>query len=138
MSHTIFESCRRAHVRYVAMGGFLQRVIVPPDFENRIVNIHPSLIPAFCGTGLYGRFVHEAVLQYGCKVSGCTVHFVDNQYDHGPIIAQRCVEVLPSDTPESLAARVFGAECELYPQVLGWLAASQVRVENRRVWIDAR
>ena len=117
------------------MGGFLKHVLIPPDFENRVINIHPALIPAFCGQGMYGLRVHEAVLDYGAKVTGCTVHFVDNQYDHGPIILQRTVEVLPDDTPESLQARVFAAECEAYPEALRLLASGRVqccRTQRRR------
>lgn len=133
-SEAIFGACRAAGVRYVVMGGFLKHVPIPPDFENRVVNIHPALIPAFCGQGMYGLRVHEAVLEYGAKVSGCTVHFVDNQYDHGPILLQRVVEVLPGDTPESLQSRVFAAECEAYPEALRLLALGRVRISGRRVW----
>jgi phosphoribosylglycinamide formyltransferase 1 len=133
-SETIFGACREAGVRYVVMGGFLKHLPIPSDFENRVVNIHPALIPAFCGKGMYGLRVHEAVLEYGAKISGCTVHFVDNQYDHGPIILQRVVEVLPDDTPESLQARVLAAECEAYPAALRLLASGRIRVSGRRVW----
>ena len=80
-----FTAIRAAGVKYVVMGGFLKYVPIPPDFENRVINIHPALIPAFCGKGMYGLRVHQAVLDYGVKLTGCTVHFVDNQYDHGPI-----------------------------------------------------
>ena len=115
----IFSRCRAAQAELVAMGGFLQHVPIPADFENRVVNIHPALIPAFCGRGMYGHRVHEAVLDYGAKLSGCTVHFVDNEYDHGPIILQRAVPVCDDDTPERLAARVFAAEREAYPEASG-------------------
>jgi phosphoribosylglycinamide formyltransferase-1 len=100
-----------------------------------VTNIHPGLIPAFCGLGLYGHHVHEAVLAFGAKLSGCTVHFADNQYDHGPVILQKAVPVLDDDTPETLAARVFEAECEIYPEALRLIAAGRVRVEGRRVRI---
>lgn len=135
-SQTIFDHCRHAGVAYVVMGGFLKRVTIPDDFENRVINIHPGLIPAFCGKGFYGHHVHEAVLEYGVKLSGCTVHFADNQYDHGPVILQQAVEVRDDDTPEGLAARVFEAECEAYPKALALLAAGQVTVEGRRVRIS--
>ncbi|MFO0817960.1 MAG: phosphoribosylglycinamide formyltransferase [Pirellulales bacterium] len=131
----VFDACRRAEVDWVVMGGFLKFVPIPEDFANRVVNIHPALIPAFCGAGMYGHHVHEAVLEYGAKVSGCTVHFVDNQYDHGPIISQRVVPVLEGDTPDMLAARVFEAECEAYPEALRLLAAGRVRVVGRKVSI---
>ncbi|MHC4399461.1 MAG: phosphoribosylglycinamide formyltransferase [Planctomycetota bacterium] len=137
-SAAIFDRCRRASVDYVVMGGFLKRVIVPDDFTNRVLNIHPALIPAFCGQGLYGHFVHEAVLQYGAKVSGCTVHFADNEYDHGPVILQKPVPVLDDDTPDTLAARVFQAECEAYPEALNLLAAGLVTIEGRRVRIGSK
>ena len=135
-SQVLFDHCRRAEVEYVVMGGFLKRVTIPADFENRVLNIHPALIPAFCGQGFYGHHVHEAVLQYGAKLSGCTGHFVDNQYDHGPVILQQTVEVRDDDTPDTLAARVFTAECEAYPASLALLAAGKVSVEGRRVRIS--
>lgn len=131
----IFDACRRSGAQYVVMAGFLSYVPIPTDFENRVLNIHPALIPAFCGRGFYGRRVHEAVLEYGAKVSGCTIHFVDNQYDHGPVILQRTVPVLDDDRPETLAARVFDAECEAYPEALRLLAAGRVTVDGRRVRI---
>lgn len=134
-SEVIFDHCRRARAELVAMGGFLKRVVIPSDYSNRVVNIHPALIPAFCGRGFYGHRVHEAVLEYGVKISGCTVHFADNQYDHGPVILQKAVPVLDDDTPETLAARVFAAECEAYPEALRLLAAGRVTLEGRRVRI---
>lgn len=133
-SAAIFDLCRAAQVQLVVMGGFLKYAPIPDDFENRVMNIHPALIPAFCGQGMYGHHVHEAVLAYGAKVSGCTVHFVDNQYDHGPIILQRTVPVLDEDTPESLAARVFAAECDALPDALERYRAGRLRIVGRRVY----
>ncbi|MFO7907734.1 MAG: phosphoribosylglycinamide formyltransferase [Planctomycetota bacterium] len=135
-SEAIFAACRKAAVELVVMGGFLKHVLIPDDFHNRVINIHPALIPAFCGQGFYGLRVHESVLEYGAKVSGCTVHFVDDQYDHGPIILQRVVPVREDDTPEELAARVFEAECEAYPQAIQWIAQGRVQVHGRRVRIQ--
>ncbi len=132
-SRAIFERCREAKVDLVAMAGFLKRITVPEDFTNRVTNIHPALIPAFCGKGCYGHHVHEAVLDYGAKISGCTVHFADNEYDHGPVILQKAVPVLDDDTPDSLAARVFEAECEAYPEALKLIATGRAQVEGRRV-----
>lgn len=132
-SAAIFQACRDAGVQLVVMGGFLKHVLVPPDFLNRVTNIHPALIPAFCGHGYFGPHVHQSVLDYGAKVSGCTVHFADNEYDHGPIILQRVVPVLDDDDAHSLAARVFAAECEAYPQALQWIAEGRVHVVGRRV-----
>jgi phosphoribosylglycinamide formyltransferase-1 len=105
------------------MGGYLKHVLIPPDFANRVLNIHPALLPKFGGKGMYGLRVHEAVIAANEKFSGCTVHFVDNVYDHGPVILQRKVEVLFGDTPEDLQARVFAAECVAYPDALHQLAA---------------
>ncbi len=135
-SAAVFAACRKANVELVVMGGFLKHLLIPADFENRVTNIHPGLIPAFCGKGYYGLRVHESVLEYGVKVSGCTVHFVDNQYDHGPIILQQVVSVLDDDSPRDLAARVFQAECEAYPQALQWIAEGRVQVEGRRVRVQ--
>jgi phosphoribosylglycinamide formyltransferase-1 len=132
-SEAVFGACRAADPHFVVMGGYLKHVLIPDDFAHRVLNIHPGLIPAFCGHGMYGHHVHEAVLEYGAKISGCTVHFVDNQYDHGPIILQRTVPVEDNDTPASLAARVFAAECEAYPEALRLLASGNARIEGRRV-----
>lgn len=134
-SEVIFNDVRRIGCDYVVMAGFLKFVPIPDDFALRVLNIHPGLIPAFCGHGMYGHHVHEAVLAYGAKLSGCTVHFVDNQYDHGPIILQRAVPVFDGDTPDALAARVFEAECEAYPEALRLLAAGRVQCDGRRVRI---
>ena len=135
-SAAIFGACREARIELVVMGGFLKFVPIPADFENRVMNIHPGLIPAFSGKGFYGLRVHRAVLEYGAKVSGCTVHFVDNQYDHGPIILQRVVPVLDQDTPESLAERVFEQECDAYPEAVRMYATGRLRIEGRRVFCD--
>jgi phosphoribosylglycinamide formyltransferase-1 len=135
-SAAVFDPCREAGVKYVVMGGFLKHVLIPPDFENRVINIHPALIPAFCGHGMYGLKVHQAVLDYGAKLTGCTVHFVDNHYDHGPILLQRAVEVRADDTAVTLQARVFAAECEAYPDALRLLATGRVRVVGRQVVVN--
>jgi len=135
-SEAIFDPCRAAGSDLVVMGGFLRRVKIPTDFTNRVINIHPSLIPAFCGKGHYGSRVHQAVLDYGCKVSGCTVHFVDDHYDHGPIIAQETVLVQAGDTAQTLARRIFAKECEIYPQVINAIAEGRVTVDDRRVTLN--
>ena len=134
-SEAIFAPCRDADAQLVAMAGFLKLVEIPPDFAGRVLNIHPSLIPAFCGQGFYGHRVHEAVLAYGCKVSGCTVHFVDNVYDHGPIVLQRAVDVRDDDTPKSLAERVFAAECEAFPKAIALYAAGKLKIVGRQVHV---
>jgi formyltetrahydrofolate-dependent phosphoribosylglycinamide formyltransferase len=132
-SQHIFERCRAADADLVCLAGFLQLLHIPDEFRGRVMNIHPALIPSFCGTGYYGHYVHEAVLAYGVKISGCTVHFADNQYDHGPIILQRTVPVDDEDTPDSLAARVFAEECTAYPEAIRLFAEGKLRVEGRRV-----
>jgi formyltetrahydrofolate-dependent phosphoribosylglycinamide formyltransferase len=134
-SRRIFDLGRQAQADLVCLAGFLQLLLIPDDFQSRVMNIHPALIPAFCGKGYYGHHVHEAVLAYGAKVSGCTVHFTDNQYDHGPIILQRTVPVLDDDTPDTLAERVFREECEAYPEAIRLFAEGRLRVEGRRVRI---
>ncbi len=127
-SAAIFERCRGVQADLVICGGFLALLKIPADFRQRVLNIHPSLIPAFCGKGFHGAAVHQAVLNRGCKVSGCTVHFVDDEYDHGPILVQHVVPVLESDDADSLAARVFAAECVAYPTAIQWVAAGRVTV----------
>jgi formyltetrahydrofolate-dependent phosphoribosylglycinamide formyltransferase len=135
-SNAVFTPCRQHTVDLVVMGGFLKLVQIPDDFRGRVLNIHPALIPKYCGAGFYGARVHAAVLAAGDTMSGCTVHFVDDHYDHGPIILQNQVPVLRSDTPESLATRVFEAECEAYPQAIRLYAEGKVRIEGDRAIID--
>ncbi|MFO0807466.1 MAG: phosphoribosylglycinamide formyltransferase [Gemmataceae bacterium] len=134
-SNAIFDACRSARVELVCCAGFLQLLQVPDDFASRVLNIHPSLLPAFGGKGMYGHRVHEAVLAYGAKVSGCTVHFIDQEYDHGPVVLQRTVEVRDDDTPDALAARVFAAECEAYPVAIRLFAEGRLQVDGRRVHV---
>jgi len=134
-SKSIFAACRECQVDYVVMAGYVKLLTIPDDFENRVLNIHPSLVPAFCGKGFYGISVHESVLQYGAKLSGCTVHFVNNHYDQGPVILQRAVPVLETDTPDTLSDRVFDMECIVYPEALQLLAEKRITVEGRRVRI---
>ena len=103
---------------FVPLCGYMRYVHVPPAFAGRIVNIHPALLPKFGGKGFYGHHVHEAVIAARETISGCTVHVVDNEFDHGPIILQKSCPVLPDDTSETLAARVFALECLTYPEAL--------------------
>jgi phosphoribosylglycinamide formyltransferase-1 len=126
-STAVFDHCRRAGAELVCLAGFLQLLRIPDDFAGRVMNIHPALLPAFGGQGMYGRHVHEAVLASGAKQSGCTVHFADNVYDHGPIVRQRSVEVRADDTPDTLADRVFAAECEAYPEAIKLFAEGKLR-----------
>lgn len=103
---------------FIALAGWLRTLVIPPAWEGRILNIHPGLLPRFGGPGMYGMHVHRAVLASGEKESGCTVHLVDNDLDHGLTLAERRVPVLPGDSPESLQQRVYAAEMELYPKAM--------------------
>lgn len=126
-----------ARIGLVCLAGYMRKVpdTVVSAYRGRLMNIHAALLPAFGGQGMYGGRIHEAVLEYGAKISGCTVHFVDEQYDTGPIICQSAVPVEESDTPETLAARVLAAEHETYPHAVALFAAGQLSVAGRRVHI---
>jgi len=117
----------------VLLLGFLSPFELRGRFEGRALNVHPALVPAFSGTGFYGARVHEAVLEAGVKLTGATVHFVDEQYDHGPIVLQEAVAVLDDDTPGTLAARVQAVERRLVPEAVRLFAAGRLRIEGRRV-----
>ena len=132
-SDRIFELCHETEVDLVILGGFLSLVQIPERFENRVMNIHPSLIPAFCGKGFHGHHVHEGVLERGAKVSGCTVHFANNEYDAGPIILQKVVPVLDDDDADSLQTRVFSSECEAFPEAIRMFASGGLSVDGGRV-----
>jgi len=119
----------------IILAGFMFLFRPPAKYYGRIMNVHPALIPAFCGKGLYGHHVHEAVIASGVKISGASVHFVDETYDTGPIILQKAVPVEDDDTPETLADRVQAAEREIYPQAIRLFAENRLRVEGRRVKI---
>ena len=123
----------------IVLAGFM--VVIPPEmiraFKNRIINIHPSLIPSFCGTGYYGLRVHEAALARGVKISGATVHFVDEGTDTGPIILQKAVEVKPTDTPEVLQRRIMEeAEWQIMPKAIDLIAAGKVKVVDGVAFIQ--
>jgi len=136
-SASVFESIRHNNCDLVVLGGFLSLLTIPARYKGRVINVHPSLIPAFCGKGFYGAAVHEAVLQSGVKISGCTVHFVDESYDSGPIILQRAVPVLEDDTVETLGARVFKEECKALPDAITLFAEGQLKLEGRRVRVGS-
>ncbi len=102
----------------IVLAGYLKLYRPPVPLRRAVLNIHPALIPSFCGAGYYGHHVHEAVKAKGCTVSGCTVHFANENYDEGPIVLQRCVPLDDADTPDDIAARVFAAECEVYPEAI--------------------
>jgi phosphoribosylglycinamide formyltransferase-1 len=137
-SQTIEKELVAADVELVAQGGWLCLWKIPARFENRVINIHPALLPSFGGKGMWGHHVHEAVLKAGCKISGCTVHFCTNEYDSGPIIVQRCCPVKDDDTPDSLAARVFQQECIAYPEAIRLFAEGRLMVKDGKVGIIPR
>lgn len=134
----IIDIMKESQIDLVVLAGFLK--ILSPNFtkafENRIINIHPSLIPSFCGKGYYGLRVHEAAVEYGVKVSGATVHFVDENADTGPIIRQETVEVLPEDSPEDLQQRVLKIEHRILSQVVADYCDDKIKVVGRKVFID--
>jgi len=129
-SKRIEEELIAADVDLVIQGGWLCLWKIPARYENRVMNIHPALLPSFGGKGMWGHHVHEAVLKAGCKVSGCTVHFCTNEYDKGPIIVQRVCEVKDNDSPETLAARVFEQECIAYPQAITLFAEGKLLIKD--------
>ena len=133
----LLEALDAHGVDFIALAGYLKRIPtgVVVRYRHRMLNVHPALLPSFGGHGLYGRRVHEAVLEAGAKVSGATVHLVDEEYDTGPIVMQDCVPVLDDDTPESLAARVLAVEHRLFPDALRLFAEGRVEVEGRVVRI---
>jgi len=122
-------------VDLVLLLGFLSPFETRGKFDGRTMNVHPALIPAFCGQGFYGHRVHEAVLEAGVKLTGATVHFVDAEYDHGPIILQEAVPVEDDDTPDTLAARVQAAERRLVPEAVRLFAEGRLTIDGRRVRI---
>jgi len=128
----VWEAVRGFNAELVCLAGWLNLLPIPADFHHKILNIHPALLPAFGGKGMYGHRVHEAAIAAGVKVSGCTVHFADDTYDTGPILVQKCVPVHSDDTADSLAARVFAAECEAYPEAIRLVAEGKVRIVGRR------
>jgi len=135
-SKKVFDLCDDAGVDLVCLGGWLSLLEIPAKYQNRVMNIHPALLPSpFGGKGMFGPRVHEAVLAHGCKVSGCTVHFVDNDYDAGPIIVQRCCAVEEGDTPQTIASRVASLEHQAYPDAIRLFAQGRLSVQGRRVLI---
>ena len=117
-SDAIWSLIRPARADLVCLAGFLSLLKIPEDFTGRVINIHPALLPKFGGKGMYGHHVHEAVLAAGEAESGCTVHVCDNEYDRGEILVQQRCPVLPQDTTQTLATRVFEQECLAYPQAI--------------------
>ncbi len=126
-------------VEMIALAGYMKKI--PVDvvraYRNKILNVHPALLPKFGGAGMYGRHVHEAVIAARESISGATVHVVDEEYDRGPIVAQKSVVVSPGDTPETLAEKVLRIEHEIYPQALAAFAEKRIQIEGTRVWVNS-
>ncbi len=128
----ITKALRDAAVDLVCLGGYLRWLRIDEPFHGRVINIHPALLPEFGGHGMHGMSVHRAVIAAGKRESGCTVHFVDEHFDHGPTILQRRCPVLPGDTEQTLADRVFAEECLAYPQAIGMIARGEVEYADGR------
>ena len=137
MGERLIAECRARGIDYIVLAGYLS--MVPENliraYPDAIINIHPSLIPAFCGKGFYGLNVHRAAVGYGVKISGLTVHFVDEQYDSGAIILQRAVPVADDDTPESLQARILEEEHRALPEAVRLLTTGRQKKEGRKVTV---
>jgi phosphoribosylglycinamide formyltransferase 1 len=134
-SNAIIKEIEKYPIDLIILAGFMHLFRVSDKYSGKVMNIHPGLIPSFCGRGYYGHHVHKAVIESGVKVSGCTVHFVDNEYDNGPIIIQRTVPVHDNDTPDTLAQKVFKEECISYPDAINLFAEGRLKIKGRRVKI---
>jgi len=132
-SAAVFAALEHARVDLVVLAGFLRLLVVPPQWVGRVINIHPSLLPAFGGKGYFGERVHQAVLERGVRFTGCTVHYVTNEYDSGPILVQRCIDVRADDDAHSLAQRVFEEEKLALPEAIRLHAGGKVRLQDGRV-----
>jgi phosphoribosylglycinamide formyltransferase-1 len=137
LAEAILNVLSQQRAELLVLAGYLKKIPlqVVRRYRNRIVNIHPALLPLFGGAGLYGHFVHEAVIASGMKVSGATVHLVDEEYDRGPIVMQKTVEITQEDTPDLLAAKVLKIEHEIFPLALKAFAEGKIKIEGRKVWI---
>jgi len=136
-SEQVFDAIDQAKVDLVCLAGWLCLLDLPASYAARIMNTHPALLPSFGGKGMYGQKVHQAVLEHGCKISGCTVHFVDAVYDSGPIILQRTCRVEEGDNAQSLAHRVFEEEKIAYPDAIRLFAEGRLRIDGRCVRVAA-
>ena len=129
----INEILKDYDVNLICLAGYLKLYEPPPELQRNVLNIHPALIPSFCGDGFYGMRVHRAVKAKGVMVSGCTVHFADNRYDEGPIVVQKCVPLAYDDTPEEIAAKVFAVECIAFPEAINLVDEKGIDFFWRRV-----
>ncbi len=126
------------NVGLIVLAGYLKKIPseIISQYRNRIMNIHPALLPAFGGKGMYGMNVHRAVVEYGVKITGATVHFVDEEYDHGPIILQEAIRVHDDDTPESLSEKVLAVEHDIYSRAIKLFADRRLEIDGRRVYVQ--
>ena len=133
----VMEVLIETESNFVILAGYLKMIGIEivRKYKNRILNIHPALLPSFGGKGMYGQYVHEAVLNYGCRVSGVTVHLVDEEYDTGLPVIQRCVPVMDDDTPETLAARVLKEEHKVFTEALSYFAENRIEINGRKLKI---
>ena len=136
-NQALMKTLNNYEANFIVLAGYMKKIdpIVIKSFRNRIVNIHPALLPAFGGTGMFGTHVHEAVIKCKAKQSGATVHIVDEEYDHGPIVLQKAVDVAPDETPATLAEKVLAIEHELYPEAIRLFAEQRVVVKGQQVSI---
>jgi phosphoribosylglycinamide formyltransferase-1 len=135
--HMLVGAILEARPDWVVMAGWLQLLPIPAQLEGKVLNIHPALLPAYGGKGFWGHHVHEAVAADGVPLSGCTVHFASSEYDQGPVVLQNAVEVAADDTPDTIAAKVFAAEIEAYPEALELLIDGRLRWHDNRIsWGD--
>ena len=134
----IFRLLKEYNVDLLCLAGYLKKLTswIVNKFQGKIINIHPGILPFMGGKGLYGQHVHQKVIDLGMKVTGVTIHFVDDEYDHGPIIAQQCVPVKDNDTAATLAERVLKVEHSLYPQIIGYFAKKCVQMKAGKVYIN--
>ena len=132
-NEAINEILKDYDVNLICLAGYLKLYEPPPELQRNVLNIHPALIPSFCGDGFYGMRVHRAVKAKGVMVTGCTVHFADNRYDEGPIVVQKCVPLAYDDTPEEIAAKVFAVECIAFPEAINLVDEKGIDFFWRRV-----
>ncbi|HZV00605.1 MAG TPA: phosphoribosylglycinamide formyltransferase [Planctomycetota bacterium] len=134
LAGAVFAALDEARVDLACLAGWIKLLApIPPAWKGRVLNIHPALLPSFAGKGFWGDKVHEAVLAAGVKVTGCTVHFCDDEYDHGPIVLQRTCPVLDDDDAHTLAGRVFEEEKKAYPEAVRLFEQGRLKIEGRRV-----
>jgi formyltetrahydrofolate-dependent phosphoribosylglycinamide formyltransferase len=133
----LLSSLQKHHVNFIALAGYMKKIdpMIVKTFKNHIINIHPALLPKFGGSGMYGLHVHRAVIASKDKISGASIHIVDEEYDHGPVVLQKSVPVEANDTPESLAARVLKIEHEIYPEAIRLFAEGKVKVNEGKIII---